>query len=232
MYIKSLLLLLFCFFVLQNVTSLEITEKEVQVFLGGEFNRSYNHYGDISLAGAIELQNVLKFKTGILLGKSSNFNDINLFFNTGYSPFRFSFLKPLSFSVSYMFNSIPEYESRCHSIFPFVSFNTNRAGISIGPNFRFSSFFGEKRQVESILSFNVYYNFLYSKMIIMGISIGNFNDFNAKNMGAFSLGLNTVIPINYNWSIISELELMQSGGDGFSTTFYGFAARIGAKFSW
>ena len=232
MCIRGSFLLLFCFFVLFSIYSLEITKIEADTFIGSGFNRNFNYYGDISLTGAIELQNIIKFKCGILFGKNSNFYDINLFFNAGYSPFYLPFFRYLGFSVSYKFNLITEYESRLHSILPLLSFNTNRIGLSIGTNFRFFSFFGEKPQLESIISFYFCYYFLLTKMISMNINIGNFNDFYVKNIGSYSLGVNTVININNNWSIINKFELMQSGGDVFSNTFYGISVKLGTRFSW
>jgi len=205
------------------------SQKEVEALMKGEFNRSYNYYGDISVIGAVELENQYKLKGGIAIGTSASNTDYNTFLNIKYSPF--SDL-PISFSASYIHNSLPEYRFRMNSIFPFVSYNTKYAGISVGSSFRFSSFYDEKPHFESIFSFHTYYNYITTDTLIMGVSLGTFNDFMARNMGAYSLCFNAIIFLNNSWSIFNEVEIMQSGGDGLSTIFYGFSWKGGVRFTW
>jgi len=225
-------LFLFIFFICsRNVYSLDmhITGKEIETSLRGEYNRTFYQYGEISAVGAIELNNRYKVRGGLSFGASAFDNDINTFINAGCSPF----LKfPLNFSVSYIYNGLPEYEAHTHSIMPIVSFNAKRAGISIGPNFRLSSFFGEPAIFESILSFYVYFNLINNNTLHIGTAWGNYNDFHAKNIGAYSLDFYAIIRLHANWNIISEVELMQSGGDGLSSAFYGISCRAGVKYSW
>jgi hypothetical protein len=222
---------IFLFFA-QTVSGIEISEKEVEAYLSGEYNRGFIYNGNISAAGGIEFNNILKFRGGFSIGKSSDSMDLDAFFGIRYSPFSNLYLSPLNFSLAYIYNGLPEYEASTNTILPFISYSAKRAGVSIGLNFRFTSFFGEVAQYESILSYRAYFNFINDETLRVGISAGNFNEFYAKNMGAYSLSLNAVIRINDNWSIINEFELMQSGGDGFSTTFYGFGWRGGARYTW
>ncbi|MCL2759502.1 MAG: hypothetical protein FWD22_04760 [Treponema sp.] len=210
--------------------SLEITEKELEAFLRGEYNRSSTYCGDMSAAGGIELNNQYKIKSGVSVGKSAGLVDINAFTGAKYTPL--SNVPHLAVSLAYIYNGLPVYETHTHSILPVISYNAERAGISIGPNFRFVSFFGEKPIFETILSFDIYFNFVNDETLAIGLSVGNFSEFYPKNMGAYSLSLNAIIRLDSNWSLINQLELMQSGGDGFSTTFYGFGWRGGAKYSW
>lgn len=220
-----LFILLFC---VQAVFGIDLTEKEIEAYLTGEYNRS-NYNFSISTVGGIELNKIYKFRSGISIGKNTDSTDINAFLGGRYSPFS---KLPLSFSLSYIYNGLPELYTHTHSILPFISYNTRRAGISIGSNFRFTSFFGETAQFESILSSFAYFNFINNEVFRIGVSVGNFNEFYAKNMGAYSLGINTVIRLDDNWFIFNEFEFLQSGGDGFSAVFYGFCWRGGARFTW
>jgi len=225
-------LFLFIFLVCSlNVYSLDIniTEKEVETYLGVGYSRGFYQYGEVSAIGAVELYDRYKLRGGILFEKTSVNYDINTFINAGCSPF----LKlPLSFSLAYIYNGLPEYEAHTHSIMPIVSFNAKRAGISLAANFRLSSFFGEPAIFESILSLYAYFNFINTDKLNIGVGGGNFSDFSARNIGAYSLNLYAAIHIDGKWSIINKIELMQSGGDGLTTTFYKLAYRAGVKFLW
>ncbi len=228
------LVFLFC---LQNVYALDITGKEIEVYAKAEHNRLYNFYGDISVLGAAKLNDFLAFRGGVSFGGTSGVTDIKTLVSAGFFPFAvlpFEKLKelPLDISVRYIYNGLPEYEAHTHSILPLVSFNAKYAGISVGNNFRLASFFGGNAQFEAILTFSAYLNFVNNEKIRLGASFGNLSDFNAANLGALSLKLGADININKNWSVINEFELMQSGLDGFSTTFYGFALKGGAKYKW
>jgi len=244
MYIKILIITLILLFPLQNIFAQQplqeqteideegssiITAKEVEAYIRGEYNRSFTYYGDISVIGSIELINQIKFRGGISLGKASGYTDINTFINTEYSPFS---SVPVSFSLSYRYNGITEYQNHIHTILPIVSYNARRAGISVGPSFRFTSFFNNDLQFESILSFYGYINFVSNDSFTVGAGFGTFNDFNAKNLGAYSFSVFALMRLDNNWSIYNEVELMQSGGDGLSTAFYGFSWRGGARYSW
>jgi len=212
-----------------NVYSVDLSGKEIETCLSAEYNRGAEYIFGISAAGGIELNNICKIRSGILYKESEDLSDLNIFLNNKYSPFS---KVPVSFSLLYIYNNLYEYETSVHSILPFISYNAKRAGVSIGFNLRFTSFFEEEPQFESILSSSIYFNFVNKESLLIGLSLGNFDEFYARNIGAYSFNLNAVIRINNNWSVINEFELLQSGGDGFLSTFYGFGWRGGARFSW
>jgi hypothetical protein len=212
-----------------TVYGAELTEKEIEARLIGEYNRGFEYNAGMSAAGGIELNKIFKFRSGVSVKKSEELSDLNIFLSGKYSPFS---KVPVSFSLLYIYNNLYEYETSIHSILPFISFNAKRAGVSIGLNSRFTSFFEEQAQFESILSSSIYFNFVNKETLLIGVSLGNFDEFYARNIGSYSLNINTVIRINNNWSIINEFELMQSGGDGLLSTFYGFGWRGGARFTW
>jgi len=212
-----------------TVYGLDLTEKEVEARLIGGYNRSFEYNAGMSAVGGIELNKIFKFRSGVSFEKSEELSDLNIFLSGKYSPFS---KLPISFSLLYLYNNLPEYETNIHSVLPYISFNAKRAGISMGLNLRFTSFFEEQPQFESILSSGVYFNFVNKEALRVGVSIGNFDEFYARNIAAYSLNINALIRINNNWSIINEFELMQSGVDGLTSVFYGFGWRGGARFTW
>ncbi|MCL2411566.1 MAG: hypothetical protein FWC97_07990 [Treponema sp.] len=212
-----------------SLFSLEITGKEIQVFFKGEHTRSTHFLSSVSAIGAIELENRYGFRSGVEIERSIIDTNINYFINAAYSPFLHL---PLSFSASYLYNGLLEYHVHAHSILPFVSWNNPRIGLSLGVNFRFTRFFGESAVYESILSFFGYWNFIYNEILVLGIACGNFSDFHGKNMGAFSYQLNARLKLNNNWQVINHIELMQSGVDGLSATFFGMLFRLGVQYTW
>jgi len=221
-------LFLFLLFSVQGLFSLETTKVEAEGYLRSEYTRSNDFLCEVSAIGTIELDNMYVLKSGLGVGRTLIDTNLNFFLNAGVSPFTL----PLSFSASYYYNGLPEYETHTHSFLPLISYHGDRAGISLGCNFRFTYFFGEEAQYESVLSFNVFYNFINNDTLLLGINIGNFDDFYAKNMGAYSLNILGVIKLNDNWGIINNIEYQQSGGDGLTTTLYGVAWKTGVKYTW
>jgi len=211
------------------VYSIDVTETTAEVFLRGEYNRGFNNYGEASAAAGIEFNKLVKLRGGFSMGTTAEDTDINAFFSAGYSPFS---AIPLTFSLMYIYSGFPEYSAHTHAILPVISFGTDRAGVSAGVNFRLASFYGSEAQFESIFSFNGYFNFINNELLRIGISAGNYSEFLARNMGAYSFCFNVLVRFNDNWSMNNSLEFLQSGGDGFSTVFYGFAWRGGVKFTW
>jgi len=208
---------------------INITSKEVEGYLKGEYNRAYTYYGEISAIGAVEFNKMVKLRGGLAVGRSVGNTDVGAFINACYSPFTNI---PLNFSLSYINNWLPEYKSHTQTILPLVSFNARIAGVSLGINFRFSSYFDDPAIFESILTFFAYFNIINTSSLKIGAGAGNFNDFYAKNIGAYSLLIYSVLYLDENLSIMNDIEIMQSGGDGLTANFYGFAWRGGVKYSW
>jgi len=206
-----------------------ISGKEAEAHIRGEYNRNYDFFGDISTIGAIELNNRLKFRTGFSIGWAEDTTDIKLF-----SSARFGVLKklPLELELAWIYNGLPEYDAHSHTILQFVSWKARYWGITIGPGLRLTSFFKEPAIFETTLSAGVYANFVNNKKFRIGVSLANFNDFQANNFALYSFCLNSAVRLTPLLSLLNELELKQSGGDGLSATFYGIAMRGGVKFKW
>jgi hypothetical protein len=214
---------------LQSIFSLDITEKEVEGYLRAEYNRSYPFFGNISILGNIELNDIWTIRGGLSFGGSSGITDINTLLSASVFPFS---ALPLGFSLLYIYNGLPEYRAHDHAILPLVSLNGERAGLSVGCNFRLSSFYGSDALFESVLTFLGYLNFINNEKLRLGISAGNLSDFKAENLGMMSLSVNSQVNINEKWSVVNDIQLLQSGLDGFTATFYGIAWRGGVKYKW
>jgi len=212
-----------------HALDIEITEKEAEAHLRGEYNRNYYFFGDVSAIGGVELNNRLKFRTGLSLGWAEDITDIKIF-----SGARFGLLakRPLGLGLSWIYNGLPEYEAHSHTVLPVIYYNAKYGGITIGPGFRFTSFFSESAIFETTLSVSVYANFINNEKLRIGVSLANFNDFQANNFALYSLCFNSAVRINRRLSLLNELELKQSGGDGLTAAFYGVAVRGGARFTW
>ena len=223
--------LLFLLFPFYQLSALEVSG-DAETQLKGEYNRGSYNNGEVSLVGKVMLDNFISFKTGFSYGQNTYTAEISAFFKTEVSPFKKEYISPLSFSLSYIFNGIIEYDVGTHSIFPSISYKTDRFGATIGTSFRLTSFFGESPQFESIISFYVFFNFIKNDFLVMGVGCGTFNDFDARNMGAIWLDLNADIRINKMVTILNELVLMQSGIDGMTTAFYGISYKGGVRLSW
>jgi hypothetical protein len=228
--IRKLIMLIFFICVREiHALDIEITGKEAEAHIRGEYTRNYNFFGDISTIGGMELNNRLKFRTGFCLGWAEDITDIKLF-----SSVRFGLLAkwPLGVEFSWIYNGLPEYEAHSHTLLQFISWNAKYVGITIGPGFRFSSFFSESTIFETTLSVGIYANFVNNEKLRIGVSLANFNDFQANNFALYSLCFNSEVRITPHWSLLNELELKQSGGDGLTAAFYGIAMRGGARFKW
>ena len=224
MIIRTILIL--CIFPLINL----YVYAEVEAYIHTEYNRGFGWCGDLSVVGNIKPRDLFTVRGGLSVGNlSTGIDDIKAFSSVRVDPFS---SVPLRFSLLYIYDDLLHYNVHTHSILPVVSYGIARAGVSYGPNFRFTSFFGEPAQYELINSFSVYVNIINNEKRRMEAAVGNFCDFYAKNMGAYSLKVNYAVLITDNWTAVNEVELLQSGSDALTANFYGLAWRGGAKYSW
>ena len=226
---KNLLLILFV--VLQKLygADIQITDKNLDVYLTPEYNRAYYFCWDISTVGSVNLNNRHTIKTGLALGAVGNNFDIKIFTAGETAPFA---RIPLYFNLAYNYNGLPEFEYHNHSIPLMASLKWKWAGFSLGHNFRLSSFFGEPLIFEPIPLASVYVFFINNDSMRLGLKSANFNDFTYGNLGAYFLNLNSVIRLNEKISLINEIEIRQSGSITLTSNFYGLVYRGGAAFIW
>jgi hypothetical protein len=212
--------------------ALNVTGKEAEARVRAGYDRSFGFSADFSAIGDLEFHDMVNLRGGALYGKLSGVTDIKAFASAHAAPFSNKALMPIRFSLSYIYNGLLDYEAHAHSVLPVVSYNVGRVGVSYGPNFRFTSFFGEAAEFEMVNSFLVYFNFINNEKWRFGAAVGNFGDFYAKNMGAYSFKSDCEVRISGSWAIINEIELLQSGSDVLSANFYGLAWQGGARYSW
>lgn len=220
---------------LQNALALDITKKGVEIYTKQEYNRGYEHVWDLSAIGSITLFERLDLRGGGAYGKLGETPEIKAFTSAFIRPFSKS--SPWGVKALYIYNDLPDYDVRSHSILSLASYDFQRfrGGVSLGPNFRFTSFFGEPAIFESMISFSWYYDFINNERLRLRGVLGNYSEFFAKNsvgLGAASLWVNSEVFITSNWSMVNEIQFMQSGSEPLSTNFYGFAWRGGAKYLW
>ena len=227
---RKLLLVVF-FFCLYYARALDITitGREIEGHMGLEYNRSFLWYGELSTIGSVELNNRCAFRSGISLGKTEDDADIKMFTGIRYYPLK---KIPLQVSMAYMYNGLPLYQTHSHTILPVFSFGSGRAGIAVGPGFRFTAFLGEPAVFESLVSFSGYFNFINRETLDIGVSCANFGDFYAGNIGAYSFGVNSMVRANRQLAITNRIKLMQSGSIALSANFYGIAWQTGVKYTW
>ena len=222
-------LIFFC--CMHNVfaVEIEITGKEVETFFTGEYNRGLSLNAELSAAGGIELNNLLGFKGGFSIGAVKGSVDIKTFLNARIAPWE---VLPLDFFLAWNYNGLPGYGAHSNTIIPMVSYSGKRAGIILGVGLRFTSFFHENAIFESVISFSGYVNVYNNDFLGIRLTCANFNDFYTGNMGSYSFGVNGVVSLREQWSIISDIIFRQSGSVGLAANFYGITFRTGAKYSW
>ena len=230
-FVNRLIFLVVILLVLQKLHCMDtqVTGKELWFYVTPEYNRTFLFCWDISAIGVLELNNRYTVESGLALGAAGNVFDIKGFVGGEAAPFANI---PISFSLDYIYNGLPEYEYHAHSILLLASLKTRRAGFSLGHTFRFNSFFGEPPIFEPIWACLVYIFFINNERLQLGLKSANFNDFTTRNLGAFVLNLNSVIHLNRKISIVNEIEIHQSGSASLAANLYGIVYRGGAVFSW
>jgi hypothetical protein len=194
-----------------------------------EFNRSFYQCWTFALHGSVEFDDWISASTGAALWIGRNASEIDYFIK-GEAALPLPI--PLYTELSYIFNGMPDYEMYSHSLLPVLAYKNKWAGIALGVNLRFTSFFGESPIFESTLAFSGFVNFVNTEKIRAGIECSNYNNFNAGNMGSYYLSLNGNFAVAQGIVICNSLEFYQSGSVGLTSTFYGIAFKAGVLFSW
>lgn len=208
---------------------ISITGKEMGIEFTPEYNRIYNGCLTFAASGSLEFNELYTIRGGFSLWNASSAYEVDA--ATGLKVKLVRHL-PLYMYLSYIFNTLPDYETHSHTILPMLGFKGAYAGIALGTNLRFSSFFDEPAIFESILAFEVYVNFYNTERLTIGLRGANFNDFIAGNFGAYYLSLNSTLGITESLFLIGSLDLHQTGSAGLSAEFYGIGFKMGVVLKW
>ena len=228
---KKYFLPLFLFVTVQNLFSAapEITDRELVFYFSPEYNRAFNFCWDISAISALTLNNRYTVRGGLAPGMVGNTPFLKGFAG-GEAALPFNI--PLHIGLNYNYNSLPEYENHIHSLPLLASLKWDRAGGSLGVNFRFTSFQSGPPAFEPVLTVLVYVNIINSDSVRLGLKIANFDDFFYGNFGSYFLNFNSTVRLNEKLSLINEIDIRQSGSIALAANFYGFVYRGGVVFSW
>jgi hypothetical protein len=209
--------------------NIEVTQKELGIAFMPEYTRVFSQGLTMSGTGSLELNNRVSFRGGLAVWAASSVYEADAFIGGEYAlPLRV----PLFVNLSYMYNGLPDYETRSHSLLHTFMIKGRWAGASLGFNLRLTSFYGEDVLFEPIIAFSGYANFYTSEKFTIGISCANFSEFAAGNFGSYFFGLNSKIQFSNLVALTNDLELYQAGSVGLSANFYGIAYRGGVVFSW
>jgi hypothetical protein len=206
-----------------------VTGGELGLALTPGYNKNYSRYLTLSASGSLEFNELYRLKSGFSLWKAGTTYEIDA--STGLRAKLFHGF-PLYLYLSYMFNTLPDYEVRIHTVLPLLGISGRYAGITLGTNLRFSSFFDEPIIFESILAFEGYVNFYNTEKFRIGLRAANFNDYSAGNFGSYYLGLNSRIGITESFFLTNGLELRQTGSVGLAFSPYDIAYKVGVVAAW
>ena len=215
----------------QNLSALNfhVTGREIGSEIKGEYNRALSFSAGLLAFAGVEINNLYNFKGGLFLGTAGGGLDIRTFIRGRAGPF---FGKPFYAGLAYIYNGLPSFSVHEHTFLPFISYNGKRAGVSIGTGLRFTRFFGEAAVFESMFSVSAYFNFINNDKLLIGLGLGNFNDFYAGNFSSFTLSVNGLVRLNSRWAVSGEISILQSGSTAFAANFYGVSFQGGARFTW
>ncbi|MDR0400910.1 MAG: hypothetical protein LBH51_08205 [Treponema sp.] len=225
--------------------ALEFGETHADLVFKPEYHRSFGYCQEFALSGEQIIENSYTVQGGIALGQTGSEFDIDLYLGGAY-------LFPLPFNLSirllYIYNAIPAYTYQTNTLFPFLSLRRKWGGLDLGTAFRFTRFDSAPSAIfEPIFSIRLFLDILTLNRIKLLMGLGNFSPFHVGNLGAYYLffesridmqGSRPVRALREIWrdgplvSLISGLELYQTGGMALASTFQGLALRWGLGFSW
>jgi hypothetical protein len=210
--------------------NVDITEKQLGFEFRAKYDRVFLQYADMAAYGSVTLNGRFTIKSGIALELPENLPVINFFINTEIAlPARL----PLCLAIAYAANHMPEYNTAVRSITPLCSLNGRRAGISVGPALRFTSFYSEPAVFETVFAFSAYVNFYYSDKIKLGMRWASFDKYVYGNMGSYFVTLYSLITLlPARVSFINEIEIRQTGSIALAANFYGISYKGGILFQW
>jgi hypothetical protein len=225
--------IIFCLLILPvPAFALELSGVELGLTVHPEYNRSMYFSWDAGVFGLLELNRSFVFEGGLALGQIWDIMDIDAHVS---GEFAFPFLRdyvPMNVKLAYIYNGMPDYETHIHTLLPLFSINWRWLGGSLGQTLRFTRFAGNPALFEPILAYRVYVNFYHTEESEVGISLANFDDYAANNLGAYFYVFYNRVRLNPLVSLSNELRIDISGTSAYPTSIYGMSYRGGVIFTW
>jgi hypothetical protein len=206
-----------------------ITGTELDLNIKTEYNRTFYQCKSFSAVYSVDFINRYTLSGGINFWGTKGLFEVDTRID-GEAAVLSRF--PLYVNLAYIYNGMPNYDANTHTILPVIAIKGQRAGISLGPSFRFTAFYDDPVLFESILAFLIYVNFYNTGKLRIGMQCANYSDFIAGNFGAYFLNLNSTVRVTKVLSVNSELEFDQSGSVGLAANFYGIAFKAGVTLTW
>jgi hypothetical protein len=225
--------------------ALDFREIHAGLTVKPEYHRSFGFCQEFALTGESLIGDSCRLQGGIALGKTGKEFDLDMFLGGSY-------LLPLPVKLwvrlTYIYNTIPAYTYRTNTLFPVLSYQGKWGGAEAGFAFRFTMFASDSSAIfEPVLGGRFFLNFPFFKRVKLAAGIGNFSDFNVGNLGAYFLFLESKIDISKLRSpenpgegrkgvplvsLISNLEIYQTGSIGLTAALQGLAWQGGIRLSW
>ncbi|MDR3247668.1 MAG: hypothetical protein LBT39_02675 [Treponema sp.] len=237
-----LLPLVFCSVVLGalDLEELGIGDVGAELSVKPEYSRNMGFCYEFALIGKAEFKESLLARGGIALGQTGKEFDLDLFLDAGYRlPLPLSI--DLSVHFEYLYNTIPEYLYQVNSLFPYLSYRNKWIGADLGSTLRFTTFDSELISFEPILSVRLFVNVFNLEQFNLLIGAGNFSTFSLGNLGAYYLFMKSQFNFDerQEWiygsplvSLISTVNLYQTGSIGLTSTLQSISWEWGVCFSW
>jgi hypothetical protein len=211
---------------------ISVTEARLGLGINPEYNRSFYYSWDIAAFGSIELNKSLVLGSGVSMGRTWDIFDINLQASAEYIfPFFRPYI-PFHLKFAYLYNGLPDYKTNIHTLLPTGSLQWRWFGGSFGSALRFTAFDKDPPLFENILAYSAYVSFYNTEKTAIWLSLANFSDFAAENLGSYSFYLNNRFSITELVDITSEMEIAMSGNVGRIISVYGLALKEGIVFKW
>ncbi|MDR3301808.1 MAG: hypothetical protein LBT01_04660 [Spirochaetaceae bacterium] len=239
MSIRVLFFALFSLFFLQTGVGEELTLSRIEGAFGFDwkYNRTTRNHFEMFSYGSVQANNIYTVDAGFLFNGNHYFDESVSFLGAELSLSKvpvsfFTFLRNFNIRLLYIYDAIPEYRMRSHSLIPSISFNSKYVEVSLGPHWRWTSFLGEAAILEGQAALSLVITPFTTEKWTAGINIANFDEYFPGGLWDFYLKIFCNYRLSKQLSLDNALYLYQSGIDGWTVTFYGFKARSALTLAW
>jgi hypothetical protein len=142
------------------------------------------------------------------------------------------FLAFFEVGLLYVYDDIPRYEVRSHSLMPLLSFKSRHVAASAGPHWRWTNFFGAATILEGQVALSLTVTPFIGDGWRAGAAVANFDEFYAGGLWDFYARVFFECRLREGLSLESSFSAYQSGLDGWTVSFYGCKVRSALRVSW